>query len=540
MNVLQKLFIFLCAVTLVTVAPARGAVSMKSLLQEMVNFDGMASWPQPEFTCKQASSYDRASKAPDQPGWFANDDQNQFIRDEQFQGRTERVMLDADGPGCIVRFWLTTDRNNQGTLRVYLDSADTPALVFPAYDLLTGDLHLEAPLAQPHPGYSSDNGGGNTLYLPIPYAKHCKITWQEASHGPRYYQINYRTYPAGTAVRTFAWKNFKSLRPLIQQVNRSLLNPPDHPPGRSSSKTDEIPTQGETHLGLPSGSHALQHLALSVPSTLSERQLRSLVLQMVCDGETNIWCPVSDFFGSGVGLNTVDSWYRTVSTNGLMISRWVMPYQSNATVSLLNLGSEPVAVSLQAIVSPWKWTARSLHFYSAWHYEAGLQVPPPRDWNFVTLSGRGIYVGDTLTVFNPNAAWYGEGDEKIWVDGESFPSHFGTGTEDYYGYSYAPKPVHQTPFCGEPRMDQPQTQGHNTSIRSRNLDGIPFRKSLDFEMELLPWQSGALTYAATTYWYGFPETASNRLPQPEAATLPVPSFADAIRTKAESIAPKKL
>ena len=45
-------------------------------------------------------------------------------------------------------------------------------------------------------------------------------------------------------------------------------------------------------------------------------------------------------------------------------------------------------------------------------------------------------VGDTLALHNGAAAWWGEGDEKIFVDGETFPSHFGTGSEDYYGYSF--------------------------------------------------------------------------------------------------------
>jgi hypothetical protein len=207
-----------------------------------------------------------------------------------------------------------------------------------------------------------------------------------------------------------------------------------------------ISGQGELQLKMPAGPQAVRRFELSVAPGLSERALRSLVIKMVCDGETNIWCPVSDFFGSGVGLNPVESWYRTVTTNGVMVSRWVMPYKSGSQIALLNLGTDPVRASLRAIVAPWNWDDRTLHFHSTWHYEAGLQAPPPRDWNFVTLTGRGIYVGDTLAIFNPVPAWYGEGDEKIWVDGESFPSFFGTGTEDYYGYSYAPKPVHQTPF----------------------------------------------------------------------------------------------
>ena len=43
------------------------------------------------------------------------------------------------------------------------------------------------------------------------------------------------------------------------------------------------------------------------------------------------------------------------------------------------------------------------------------------DWDYVTLKGRGIYVGDTLTIMNPVESWWDEGDEKIFADGESFP-----------------------------------------------------------------------------------------------------------------------
>jgi hypothetical protein len=93
---------------------ARAAdVTLESLLAKMIDFSAVARWPQPEFTCKQASSYDRGTVAPDKPGWFANSEQKQFIRVETNAGRTEKVMLDADGSDCIVRFWLTTDKNKK-------------------------------------------------------------------------------------------------------------------------------------------------------------------------------------------------------------------------------------------------------------------------------------------------------------------------------------------------------------------------------------------------------------------------------------------
>jgi hypothetical protein len=516
---------------------ARAEVSLNSLLEEMTDFGAVARWPQPEFTCRQASSYDRGTVAPDQPGWFANSDQNQFIRTETTQGRTEKVMLDADGPGTIVRFWLTTDQNKQGTLRFYLDGAAEPALIFPAYDLLSGDLGIGPPLAQPHPGYRSDSNGGNNFYLPIPYSRHCKITWQEAGSSSRYYQINYRSYAPGTAVRTFTRADFDAAKPVIERVNKTLENPPDAPSAEPIS-TPMVFAPGEScQLSLPPGPGALCRLAVRVnPASLAnpERSLRSLIVQMDCDGERTIWCPASDFFGSGVGINAVQSWYRMVQEDGTMVCRWVMPYRKDARITLTNLAATPIQAMIYANVSPWRWDDRSMHFHTAWHHEAGLKTPPQHDWNFVTIAGRGVYVGDTLALFNPIATWYGEGDEKIRVDGEKFPSHIGTGTEDYYGYSFAPKPVHQTPFCGLPRIDQPMTQGHNTSTRTRNLDGIPFRKSLQFDMELISWKPTTLTYAATTHWYAFPGATTTVAPQPKDAALPIPTLAEAIEAAAKA------
>ncbi len=509
----------------------RAEVTLGSLLDEMIDPARLARWPDPAYTCRQASSYDRATVAPDQPGWFANSDQNQFIRTDTIRGRTEKVMLDADGPGCLVRFWLTTDRNKRGWLRIYLDGADEPVLTFPAYDLLSGDLNLGAPLAQPHPGYHPDSNGGNNLYLPIPYARHCKVTWEEAGQSSRYYQINYRTYAPGTVVRSFTRAQLEAARPRLAAVNRWLQSPPDDPPGRAVTLGFGLAPGATDQVDLPAGPGAVRRLELTVPPGAPgtiERRLRALVLRMDCDGEPTVWCPVSDFFGSGVGLNAVAGWAQTVETNGRLVCRWVMPYQRAARIALINLGEQPVSYALRATVGPWNWDARSLHFHASWHHEAGLRTPPPRDWDFVALEGRGVYVGDTLALYNPVATWYGEGDEKIRVDGEPFPSHVGTGTEDYYGYSYAPQPVHLTPFGGEPRLDQPMTQGHSTSVRTRLLDAIPFRRSLRFDLELIAWKPTTLTYAATTYWYGRPGTRANVGPQSDAAAAPVPTLADAM------------
>jgi hypothetical protein len=500
-------------------------VSLESLLEDMVDGGSVARWPDPAYTCRQASSYDRRRKGPDQPDWFANNDCSQFDQVLEQDGRKQFVLMDAEGPGAVVRFWLTTSDKKAGRLRIYLDGATTPVIEFPAYDLLSGSLDAGPALATAHPGYSRAGNGGNTLYLPIPYARHCRITWEEADGGdiagPRFYAINYRTYPAGTKVETFSPAALRAAGATLERVNRALLTPPAITAGKAVTLDATIGPGGHAAVELPDGPAAVREVCVRVSAADAgtlERAARALVLEMTCDGEATVWCPVSDFFGSGYGLNELRSWYRTVAPDGLMTCRWVMPYREGARLALVNLGPATVKVNLEARTGPWVWDARSMHFRSNWHYEADMKTPPFVDWNYIRINGRGVYAGDTLSLFNPVPTWYGEGNEKIWVDGESFPSHIGTGTEDYYNFSWAPKPVFQTPFASEVRIDEAMTQGHNVLTRTRNLDGIPFERSLQFDIELMPWQETRLTYAATTYWYALPGAVSNVRPMPQAAT----------------------
>ena len=109
--------------------------------------------------------------------------------------------------------------------------------------------------------------------------------------------------------------------------------------------------------------------------------------------------------------------------------------------------------------------------------------------------------------------WWGEGDEKIFVDKEAFPSTIGTGTEDYYGYSWGVGGTFQAPFHSMPRGDANGNYtkpGHTTNSRVRSLDRIPFKSHLKFDMELLHWQKTAkLDYAVTTHWYGMGAAVGN-------------------------------
>ena len=272
---------------------------------------------------------------------------------------------------------------------------------------------------------------------------------------------------------------------------------------------------------------------------------RSVVLKMTFDGKETVWCPVGDFFGTGIGLHPFQGWYRTVTEDGLMSCRWVMPYQESATVSIVNLAKEPVDFELSASVGDWEWDDSSLYFYGEWHGQYPVPTRPFSDWNYITTKGRGVYVGDSLTIMNPERRWWGEGDEKIFVDGEKFPSIFGTGTEDYYAYSWggASTDFYEHPFHNQPRAHvkynklnrktkakEKNSMGYSTEGRTRALDTMPFGKSLQLDMEVWTKNKGNMGYGVGLMWYGDAKTRSNRKPDPKEA-LSIPPLPKKMRGK---------
>lgn len=199
-------------------AAAQPPVTLQSLLAEMSDLSRLTRMPDPPYTTGQFSSYDRRSTDPAVPtdeNWFANKDRGHFIRTEQNGDREEFVLMDAEGPGAVVRFW-SASPEEAGTIRIYLDRATEPVFELPLTELLGGE----------HPWAPAPIGGerarGWNAFLPIPYAKHAKITADKPAF---FYLINYRTYAAGTAVETLTPAIAEGARPRIDEVARILAKP---------------------------------------------------------------------------------------------------------------------------------------------------------------------------------------------------------------------------------------------------------------------------------------------------------------------------
>lgn len=490
-------------------------ITMERLLDEMVSVEELALYPDPYYTCHQESSHDRTSVSPDKPGWFANNDGFGIIRTEKVEGRTEKVMFDQSGPGAITRIWITTI-DKRGTWRFYFDGSDTPGWIIPAYDLmLMGIPGVGRGLVQPHTSYTPDGKGGNTSFLPIPYAKSCKITFEDepgVNPTPKYYGINYRKYPTGTQIETFSLEVMARAKDKIARTDEILLNPSVKPAGKLITENVSLASSDSLSINLPEGENAVYEVKFDIhvnDQSQYEQAMRELVFCAEFDGKQTVWVPLSDFSGGGMGAPYVDSWYLLTDGKGKISSRWLMPYRQKATLKLLNISSSEVGAKMTVNVSPLAWKERSLYFHASWREETGIYIhnKPEEDekcidWNFATIKGKGVYKGDLLSLFNHAPRWYGEGDEKIWMDDDTFPSHFGTGTEDYYNSSWAPVVPFHTPFGGAPRADLESSHGYNAFFRTRNLDGIPFKRDFKFDIEMLGWDNGYVDYATTIYWYG--------------------------------------
>jgi len=238
---------------------------------------------------------------------------------------------------------------------------------------------------------------------------------------------------------------------------------------------------------------------------------------------------IAEFFGSGLGINPYKDWWRRVEKDGWMTCWWPMPFKESAEVSVTNHGmTESIEAEFDDIgIAAWKWTDRTMYFHSAWRGENLMEVVGDdfknmKEWNYITIEGKGVYAGDSLSLYNrPRmnwhiGPWWGEGDEKIFVDGESFPSHFGTGSEDYYGYAFNSTSPFEAPFHAQPTAKANWGIGHTTDERVRIHDRIPFKTKFRFDMELFHWQpKRKIDYATTTHWYACDGATSNGQATPE-------------------------
>ncbi|NUQ63083.1 MAG: DUF2961 domain-containing protein [Pirellulales bacterium] len=487
-------------------AGADRTLTYVDLVNRMVDLERLAVLPADGETCAQWSSWDRASKYDAESGkylhWDANDDGPAFIRKEGDQ----IVMAEMEGPGCIWRTWSALAQD--GHVKIYLDGSDQPAVDLPFKNYFTGDT---APLNYPMLSYDLGAMGcrGHNLYFPIPYQKSCKIV-ADPGWG-RYYQFVYTTYPQGTRLPTFKAALSEEEAAALARVNRffaeSLGSDPagERPGQRVESGAADIPA-GETVSLELEGPRAITALRCKAEFAGREDEMaaaRQLVLRITWDDQPKpaVWCPVGDFFGTAPGVNLYRSLATGIGEEGAY-ALWYMPFRTRARIEVVNEGSKNRRIEFEVAHAPLSQPVDELgYFHSKWHRDVHeLSEDRWPDWVMLRTHGHGRFCGVMLHVWNPQGGWWGEGDEKFFVDGEKYPSTFGTGSEDYFGYAWCHPGLFQRAYHGQ-TMTQ-NNQGHQSVFRWHVIDNVPFHKAFEAAIEKY-YKTGekGTEYACTVNWY---------------------------------------
>ncbi len=523
-NTLISISLVLCVLIGVAGAnEAPGPIDFGRLLHEMNDLPGLARWPDAEYTTVQYSSYDRHAVSPDADGWYSNSDGfgketipgfEAVLEEPDVKGIGLYLIADVKGPGAVVRGWSAA---MSGELKAYLDGSDTPFFEGTGYDFMARKSVSLLKSNDTNTGYGDAFCQQDADYMPIPFAKSFRVTWKGNLQRLHFYHLEFRRYKPGTTVVSFDPANdpTKYSEALRMVVDR-LTNPGLCAEGKRHEVTVDLERDKTWEWETPvlNRSGAIIGFTLNIMAADLQAAWRGTLLRIAFDGahKAQVESPAGDFFGSAVGLNPFNSLPMVVTKDGSMTCRFVMPYRERAKITLYNSTDEAVKIKAGVTLMPWEWDERSMYFKAKWRTVNNIDVRfGPFDVPYLVACGKGRFVGAACMLANPSpfphpyGSWWGEGDEKIFIDNDSFPSFFGTGSEDYYNYSWSRPDLFDHPYCGQPLDSGPGNAGYCSNHRWHILDNLLFKTRFAFYMEMWPHSGRAgLCYSSIAYVYTKP------------------------------------
>lgn len=418
------------------------------------------------------------------------------------------------GPGQIESIWFTRDFGNLGaTGRINVRIDGRTVIDGRLIDVLDGSLG--APFVFPLVANSTQTSGGGYIRVPLPFRRSMRITTET---NPGYYHVIYRKFAGDHPVAPFR---------RIARVPRALrtAGEADPKPKRRRHVRERrfvLPAGGSVRVMRLRGSGSVAELGLRLaaldrmPADVAADLLRRARLRIRFDGHPAVEAPLGQFFGSGLAPARVRSvMFRMGPGAGDWLrSWWPMPYGRSASITLVNpTGTRVPRGLVRVAVDPSPRRRAELRSGREGYFHATTHGPAPtvrgRDWSFLRTRGRGTFVGVVQTM-RADTTLYMEGDERVFVDGETSPSLHGTGTEDFYegGWyftsGFLTKPF-TLPLNGFPRILS-HTAGCDVKdcrsvYRLMLADAVPFRRSLRFGIEHGPVNDVDAAYSSTAFWY---------------------------------------
>jgi hypothetical protein len=294
--------------------------------------------------------------------------------------------------------------------------------------------------------------------------------------------------------------------------------------------------KGTVTLAEITGPGAITHIWVTINSP-EQHHLRKLVLRMYWDGEEtpSVEAPIGDFFGLGHG--TYYHYYSrpfAIGTAKGLNSFWFMPFSRSARITLTNDGDVPVSsfyyyIDYRSYDEYRSQNLQNINAMGRFHAQYHQEMPTTkgRDYTILKASGIGHYVGCNLSIQLATNGWWGEGDDKFYIDGETIPSMNGTGSEDYFCGAWCYGEAFYSLYFGCPLRGK-HVKGELWNVYRYHIeDPVPFQKSIQVDIEAVHQFNPSDPpdhYSSVAYWYQ---------QEPHAAFPPFPPVQDRLPRELE-------
>lgn len=281
-------------------------------------------------------------------------------------------------------------------------------------------------------------------------------------------------------------------------------------------------------LGEATGPGVINHIWM----TLGDPNYRSSILRIYWDDEKtpSVETPVGDFFASGFGRDAtpvIDSSVVAVNSGSGLNSFWQMPFRKKFRIEIENRGKAPVPIYYQIDYALQPVPRDAAYFHAQFRMVDRLE--PKAVYTLLDgVKGQGHYVGTYLTHSAFSPGWWGEGEVKFYLDGDTdYPTINTTGEEDYFLGSYgfrrpdAQKKLQEVDFSSAysgfhvfnktDMWTEYYLEGRERRIgeyRWHIMDPVRFKSDLKVTIQALGWQYPPLRYlplkdgfSSVAYWY---------------------------------------
>ncbi len=269
------------------------------------------------------------------------------------------------------------------------------------------------------------------------------------------------------------------------------------------------------------GEGAIQHIWMTPTGNY-----RLSILRIYWDNEDepSVEVPVGDFFCTGWGRGNepeILSLPICINPRSGLNSYWQMPFRKKCRITMENQGSRQMSLYYQVDYTLTDVPEDAAYFHA--QFRRTNPLPYKEDYTIVDgIKGKGHYVGTYLSHGANSPGWWGEGEIKFFMDGDTeFPTICGTGEEDYFCRSYcyemrkneSDQDIYTsftTPYAGFYSLDPSKTGTHLSRVgqyRWHIMDPVRFESDLKITIQSLGWKSDR-TYlpleddlSSVAYWY---------------------------------------